>query len=57
MLRKLMSAFMGALLALTLVVQPALAAPFPFSLPWFQDIDLTEDQQVLMQQLQDKLRA
>ena len=54
MLRKLMSAFMGALLALTLVVQPALAAPFPFSLPWFQDIDLTEDQQVLMQQLQDK---
>jgi len=49
-----MSAFMGALLALTLVVQPALAAPFPFSLPWFQDIDLTEDQQVLMQQLQDK---
>jgi len=49
-----MSAFMSALLALTLVVQPALAAPFPFSLPWFQDIDLTEDQQVLMQQLQDK---
>jgi hypothetical protein len=45
---------MGSLLALTLVVQPALAAPFPFSLPWFQDIDLTEDQQVLMQQLQDK---
>lgn len=45
---------MGALLALTLVVQPALAAPLPFSLPWFQDINLTEDQQVLMQQLHDK---
>jgi hypothetical protein len=54
MLRNLMSVFMGAVLALAIVVQPAGAAPFPFSLPWFQDIDLTEDQQVLMQQLQDK---
>jgi hypothetical protein len=54
MLRNLMSVFMGAVLALAIVVQPAGAAPFPFSLPWFQDIDLTEDQQILMQQLQDK---
>lgn len=54
MLRKLMSVMVGAVLTLTVMVQPAAAVPFPFSLPWFQDIDLTEDQQVLMQQLQDK---
>jgi hypothetical protein len=54
MLHKLMSALIGAVLSLTLVVQPVAAMPFPFSLPWFQDIDLTEEQQVLMQQLQDK---
>lgn len=54
MLHKILFVGLGAVLALTLAVQPAAAMPFPFSLPWFQDIDLTADQQVLMQQLQDK---
>lgn len=54
MLRKILSVALGAVLSLIVVALPAAAMPFPFSLPWFQDIDLTEDQQVLMQQLQDK---
>jgi Spy/CpxP family protein refolding chaperone len=54
MVRNLMSIAMGAVLALTLVVSPAQAAPFPFSLPWFQDIDLTAEQQDLIQDIQDK---
>ncbi len=54
MLRKLASIIIAAILALTLAAQPVLAKPFPFSLPWFQDFDLTEEQQGLMQQLQDK---
>lgn len=54
MLRHLMSVLMGTILALTLAMGSAQAAPFPFSLPWFQDIDLTAEQQDLMQALQDK---
>jgi hypothetical protein len=45
---------MGVILALTMVVKPVSALPFPFSLPWFQDIDLTEEQQAFMQQLENK---
>ena len=51
MLHKLLSVAMGILLALNLAIQPAMALPFPFSLPWFQDVDLTEDQQGFIQKL------
>jgi DNA-binding MarR family transcriptional regulator len=54
MLRKLLSIAIATVLSFTVVVSPAYAVPFPFSLPWFQDIDLTEEQQELIQQLEDK---
>lgn len=54
MLRKLVCIMLGAVLALTLAVKPAAGLPFRVSLPWFQDIDLTEEQQVFMKQLENK---
>jgi hypothetical protein len=54
MLHKLLSIAIATVLSLTVVISPSYAAPLPFSLPWFQDIDLTEEQQDLMQKLEDK---
>ena len=52
MLRKFLAVVLCTLVALTLVVSPASAKPF--SLPFFNDIDLTDGQEALMEALQSK---
>ncbi|HIK44207.1 MAG TPA: hypothetical protein IGR64_04885 [Leptolyngbyaceae cyanobacterium M65_K2018_010] len=52
MLRTLISITVCTLMAMLLVVSPAQAKPL--ALPWLQDIDLTADQQELMEQLESK---
>lgn len=54
MLRKFLAVVLCTLVSLTLVASPASAKPFPFSLPFFNDVDLTESQQALMEDLQSK---
>ncbi|MBE9136144.1 hypothetical protein IQ254_02830 [Nodosilinea sp. LEGE 07088] len=54
MFRKFLATVLCTLVALTLVASPASAMPFPFSLPFFNDVDLTADQQALMEDLQSK---
>ncbi|TVQ09406.1 MAG: hypothetical protein EA368_09385 [Leptolyngbya sp. DLM2.Bin27] len=54
MLRKFLAVVLSALIAVTLVVSPAQAGPFSFSLPFFNEVDLTEDQAALMEELKSK---
>lgn len=54
MLRKFLAVVLCALVSLTVVAGAASASPFPFSLPFFNDIDLTEDQEALIEELQSK---
>ncbi len=58
MLRKLLAPVLSILLctlvALTLVASPVSAKPFPFSLPLFDNVDLTEGQEALIEELQSK---
>ncbi|GAB4242740.1 MAG: hypothetical protein Kow00121_68380 [Elainellaceae cyanobacterium] len=52
MIRKLLTLVISTVFLLILTVYPVQAAPFTFSLPWFQDIEFTEEQQNLMEQLE-----
>ncbi|WOD41381.1 hypothetical protein [Nodosilinea sp. E11] len=54
MFRKFLAVVLSTLVALTLVVSPANAGPLPFSIPFFNDIDLTEGQAALMEELESK---
>ncbi len=54
MLRKFLAAALCTLMALTLAVHPASAGPLPFSLPFFNNVDLTEGQVALMEALESK---
>jgi hypothetical protein len=54
MFRKFLATVLCTLVSLTLVASPASAMPFPFSIPFFNDVDLTSDQQALMEDLQSK---
>jgi len=54
MLRKFLAVVLCTLVALTLAANPASAKPFPFSLPFFNDIDLTAGQETLIEDLQSK---
>lgn len=54
MLRKFLAVVLCMLVSLTLVARPAIAGPFPFSLPFFNGIDLTESQETLIEELQSK---
>jgi hypothetical protein len=54
MLRKFLAVVLCTLVSLTLVARPASAGPFPFSLPFFNGIDLTEGQEILIEELQSK---
>lgn len=54
MLRKLLAIALCTLVSLTLAASPASAKPFPFSLPFFNGIDLTEGQETLFEELQSK---
>jgi hypothetical protein len=54
MLRKFLAVVLCTLVSLTLVASPASAKPFPFSLPFFNDIDLTTGQESLIEDLQSK---
>jgi hypothetical protein len=52
MLRTLISILVGTLLVVTMAVSPAQAKSL--SLPWLQDMDLTVDQQELMEKLESQ---
>ncbi|MGB3308950.1 MAG: hypothetical protein WA939_10025 [Nodosilinea sp.] len=54
MLRKLLTVVFCLLVSLNLVVSPASAKPFPFSLPFFDNIDVTSEQAILIEDLQSK---
>lgn len=54
MLRRFLAVVLYALVSLTLVATPASAGPFPFSLPFFNSVDLTESQEALIEELQSK---
>ncbi|PSR19358.1 hypothetical protein C8255_02710 [filamentous cyanobacterium CCP3] len=58
MLRKLFApvlyTLLCTLLSLILVASPASAKPFPFSLPLFENVDLTADQKALVDDLRSK---
>jgi hypothetical protein len=54
MLRKFLAVVLSTLVALTLAVSPANAGPLPFSIPFFKDVDLTEGQAALMEELKSK---
>ncbi|MBW4484214.1 MAG: hypothetical protein KME14_16885 [Tildeniella torsiva UHER 1998/13D] len=54
MLRKLLAVVLCTLIALSLVAQPASASPLPFSIPFFNDIELTSGQEALMEELKSK---
>lgn len=54
MLRKFLAVVLCTLVSLMLVARPASAGPFPFSLPFFNGIDLTEGKEILIEELQSK---
>jgi hypothetical protein len=54
MLRQCLAMVLCVLVVLTLAVSPARAKSLPFSLPFFDDIDLTKEQSALMEQLESK---
>ncbi|PZV20329.1 MAG: hypothetical protein DCF21_05145 [Leptolyngbya sp.] len=54
MLRKFLAVVLCTLVSLTLVARPASAGSFPFSLPFFNGIDLTEGQEISVEELQSK---
>lgn len=54
MLRKLLAVVLCALITLSLVAQPASANPLPFSIPFFNDMELTSGQEALMEELKSK---
>lgn len=54
MLRKFLAVVLCTLVSLTLVASPVGADPFPFSLPFFKSVDLTESQETLIEELQSK---
>lgn len=54
MLRKFLAVVLCTLVSLMVVASPVSAEPFPFSLPFFKGIDLTEGQEALIEELQSK---
>lgn len=54
MLRKLLAVVLCTLIALFMAIKPAIAGPLPFSIPFFKDIDLTSEQESLIEELKSK---
>jgi Spy/CpxP family protein refolding chaperone len=54
MLRKLLAVALCTLIALFVTIKPAVAGSLPFSIPFFKDVDLTSEQESLIEDLKSK---